>query len=281
MAVAYDCEPTLSDTQVLEFCKKGFLVLKGVVPEETNKKTVEFLKENQSLEPNGLLDETWFVDNVIKNPAAAGAVRSLLGRDFGLPNLVSNHRIVCPQPAQEWHVDSGSKFGPPLDYLQVFYYPQDCPKEAGPTEVLPGSHHFYTLQTHMGHYGRILGAKRLIAPAGTIFITVYSIWHRRSDSTAAGVRNNLKYNYWRTVQPERDWINEPGFDLATANYSLNLPIYASDTPSSRVRQGASGLLCWLWGQSEQFGLSGGQGWPKGRKNYLGRPYGIPAGLSGE
>ena len=138
MAVAYDCEPTLSDTQVLEFCKKGFLVLKGVVPEETNKKTVEFLKENQSLEPNGLLDETWFVDNVIKNPAAAGAVRSLLGRDFGLPNLVSNHRIVCPQPAQEWHVDSGSKFGPPLDYLQVFYYPQDCPKEAGPTEVLPG-----------------------------------------------------------------------------------------------------------------------------------------------
>ena len=100
MAVAYDCEPTLSDTQVLEFCKKGFLVLKGVVPEEINKKTVEFLKEDQSLEPNGLMDETWFVDNVIKNLAAAGAVRSLLGRDFGLPNLVSNHRIVCPQPAQ-------------------------------------------------------------------------------------------------------------------------------------------------------------------------------------
>ena len=39
----YDCGPTLNDQQVLEFCKNGFLVLEGVVPEEVNRKTVQFL----------------------------------------------------------------------------------------------------------------------------------------------------------------------------------------------------------------------------------------------
>ena len=30
------CEPTLTDTQVLKFCRNGFLLLEGVVPDETN-----------------------------------------------------------------------------------------------------------------------------------------------------------------------------------------------------------------------------------------------------
>ena len=276
----YDCQPTLNDTQVLEFCKKGFMVLEGVVPEEVNRRTLQFVDEIPSgdSEPNEIMQEAWFLDGVIKNPVAAGAVRSLLGRDFGLPVLMSSHRVVCPQPAQELHVDGSSRFGPALDYLQVFYYPQDCPREMGPTEVLPGSHHFYTLQTHMGHYGRIQGSQHVVAPAGTIIITVYSIWHRRGDSTATDIRNNLKYNYWRTVPPERDWIIEPGFDIATTDYSLDLPIYADDTRAGRVRQGTAEMLCWLWGRSDQFSVKGGQGWPKGTTRFAGQPYGVPARL---
>ena len=276
MAATYECEPTLSDTQVLEFCKRGYLVLEGVVEEDINSRTIKFLDSRPSSEPTEILQETWFLEGVIENPAAAGAVRSLLGKGFGLPILVSNHRAVCPQPAQEWHVDGGSKYGPELQYLQVFYYPEECTRELGPTEVLPGSHHFHTPQSHMGHHGRIHGSERVVPPAGSIFITVYSIWHRRSDSTATGVRNNLKYNYWRTVPPERDWVIEPGFDIATADFSLDLPIYASDTPSARFRRGAAEMLCWLWGRSDEFGVLGGQAWPKGRTNYAGRPYGLPA-----
>ena len=278
MTVTYDCEPTLNDTEVLEFCKRGFLVLEGVVPEEVNRRTLEFMEEHQSPEPTEIMEEAWFLDGVIKNPAVAGAVRSLLGTDFGLPIVVSSHRAVCPQPAQEWHVDGGSRFVPALDYLQVFYYPQDCPREMGPTEVLPGSHHFYTLQTHMGHYGRLQGAEHLVAPAGTICITVYRIWHRRGDSTGTGVRHNLKYNYWRTVPPQRDWVMEPGFDIATANYSIGMPIYDGDEPAERVRFGTAEMLCWLWGRSEQFDVKGAQGWPKGPGNFNARPYGVPAGL---
>ena len=32
----FDCEPTLKDSQVLEFCREGYLLLPGVVPEEIN-----------------------------------------------------------------------------------------------------------------------------------------------------------------------------------------------------------------------------------------------------
>ena len=278
MAPTYDCEPTLNDSQVLEFCKKGFMLLEGAVPDQTNKRTVQFLEHHPSSEPTEILKEAWFLDGVISNPAAAGAVRSLLGRDYGLPILVSNHRAVCPMPAQEWHVDGSSMVGPELNYLQVFYYPEDCPNELGPTEVLPGSHHFYSLQSHMGQYGRVQGSHNLVAPAGTICLTVYPIWHRRSESTAAAVRNNLKYNYWRTVPPVRDWVVEPGFDIANADYSLSLPIYASDTPAARIRRGTAEMLYWLWGRSDQFKVLGGQGWPKGRTNFVGRPYGVPVGL---
>ena len=279
MAPTYNCEPTLIDSQVLEFCKRGYLVLESVVPEETNQKTLDYLGSREhETEPTDILKEKWFLDDVVKNPSAAGAVRSLLGRDFGLPVIMSNHRAVCPQPAQEWHVDGNSHFGPDLQYLQVFYYPQECPRDMGPTEVMPGSHHFYSLQSHMGQYGRIQGSEHVVAPAGTIFLTVYSIWHRRGDSTGRGVRYNLKYNYWRTTPPRRDWIVEPDFDVATANYSSQLPIYLSDTPSAYVRSSNAEMFCWLSGNSDLFEVAGGQGWPKGDSNFTGRPYGVPKGL---
>ena len=77
----YDCPPTLTDNQVLEFCQQGFLVLEGVVPDEINRRTFAYLEENAYFEPAEILKEDWFVNNVILNPQAAGAVRSLLGKN--------------------------------------------------------------------------------------------------------------------------------------------------------------------------------------------------------
>ena len=92
----YECPPTLTDTQVLEFCKKGFLMLEGVVPDEINQRTLEYLAANPGPEPSQILREDWFFKNVIVQPQVAGAVRSLLGPNFGLPNLMSNHRGSFP-----------------------------------------------------------------------------------------------------------------------------------------------------------------------------------------
>ena len=136
----YDCKATLTDQQVLDFCRNGFLILEGVVSEAINQRVTDYLDVNPSDEPVEILDQGWFVDAVIKNPQAAGAVRSLLGKDFQLPYVISNHRIHCPGPAQQWHPDAGSVHTPRLDYLQVFYYPGGATKEMGPTELIPGSH---------------------------------------------------------------------------------------------------------------------------------------------
>ena len=42
----YDCEPTLTDQQVIEFCQKGFIILEAVVPDEVNRRVSDFLDEH-------------------------------------------------------------------------------------------------------------------------------------------------------------------------------------------------------------------------------------------
>ena len=284
MISTYDCEPTLDDEQVIQFCANGFLMLERIVPEDINRMTLGFVERHSSGQPIELMEEDWFVENVIQHPIAAGAVRSLLGKDFALPNLMANHRVECPQPAQEWHTDGGTKYGPELNYLQVFYYPQDCPREMGPTELLPGSHFLHHRRNDLPRYGGIRGSYHAVAPAGSIFLTVYSIWHRRSGSEAKGVRNNLKYNYWRTTPPTRDWVIDPGFDLAMADFSIG---HAQDavTPTFRDQfrdcRDAAGLYAWLCGTYDRFHLAGGQGWPLPPHRWRGGPYGVPAGLLGD
>lgn len=116
----YDCEPTLTDSEVVDFCRDGFIHFDGVVPAEINARCFAFLDEQATgrfgppavggidsvpraslehrvREPMELLQQDWFVDSVLLCPPVIGAVRSLLGRDFGLPILVSNHRVNCPR----------------------------------------------------------------------------------------------------------------------------------------------------------------------------------------
>lgn len=274
MRKTYDCAPTLDDEGVLAFCKKGFLTLEGVVDDEVNRRTSEFIEEHDGMEPTEILSEEWFVDAVIKNPQAAGAIRSLLGKEFGLPILMSNHRIRAPQPSQEWHTDGGAKFGPQLDFLQVFYLPQDCTRELGPTELVPGSHFLFCHRDAIKDIGRIRGTYYAAAPAGSIVISHYGIWHRRSESSATGLRNNLKYNYWRRSAPAKDWVVAPEFDVATADYTSPQPTYRQQF---RDVYDAAGMYFWLRGEYDKFHLIGGQGWPlPGNRNDT--PYGVPEGI---
>jgi hypothetical protein len=254
---SHNCAPTLNDQQVLDFCRDGYLVLKGVVREEINQRTVDFLERCNGPQPDQILAEEWFAEAVLKNPQAAGAVRSLLGANFRLPGMMANHRVTCPLPAQAWHRDGGSIYTRRLDYLQVFYYPTDTPDEMGPTEVVPGSHFARNKSNYMRHYNCIRHAIRTAAPAGSIFLTVYSIWHRRGQSTGSGVRNLLKYNYWRTAPPRRDWLADPSFDFSWINLSGGRP------PFEQFMDGiaAAELFTWLCGLEEEYHFQGGQCWP--------------------
>ena len=267
----YDCEPTLTDQQVIEFCKNGFMMLEAVVPDEVNRQTTEFLDRNPEGQPMEILDEEWFVDHVTKNQQAAGAVRSLLGKDFKLPMQMSNHRVQCPHAAESggWHRDGGAVDSPRLDSLQVFYYPQDTPAELGPTEIVPSSHFLRIKRRYMTQYGSIRQAVQTMAPAGSIFITHYSMWHRATRSTAAGIRNLLKYNYRRTAAPRHDWVADPQCDFTKIDFSTGRQMPEKWHDSVRVAR----LFLWLCGR-EDWVFEGGAAWPV----TAGNDYDITAGM---
>ena len=257
-----DITPTLTDTQVLEFCHRGYLILEGVVAPETNERVGEFIRahpyaagDGGEFEDDRLLAEEWFVKEVILNRQAAGAVRSLLGRQAALPPWMFNHRSPQPKPAQQWHRDGCSRYGHAVNHLQVFYYPQDTPRELGPTEVLPGSHFLFNLGSYMGHYGGISGTASTAAAAGTIFITAYPIWHRRGTSSAPGVRDMLKYLYWRMAPPRRDWIVEPDFNLDDLDNFENA-LYGGGVHPAKDQfhhwHDAASMFYWLAGKQDDF-----------------------------
>eukprot|EP01051_Picozoa_sp_SAG22_P015264 SAG22_NODE_1969_length_3234_cov_2.212759_5_plen_239_part_00 len=122
----FDCEPTLTDTQVLEFCRTGCILLPGVIPAAANEQTCAWLRGEceatpsavpdgmteqdmarirRSHEPSTLLLEPWYIEQVLLAPQVAGAIRSLLGAHVGLPVLVSHHGGVSSgeNPSQHWH----------------------------------------------------------------------------------------------------------------------------------------------------------------------------------
>lgn len=260
-----DCEPTLTDSQVLEFCREGYILLPGAVAAEANDRTCAYLdgslpanpmwlpqgwddaeveRVRASHEPSSIFLEEWFLRDVLLNPALMGIMRSLLGARVGLPILASHHATECPQGPQGWHHDADHVFGPELEFVEVFYFPQDTPDELGPTEIAPG--------THIGRHSRDIDEPGLLAsgPAGTLGIHHQSILHRRGASTATGTRHMLKYNYWRTTPPQKDWLDEPDFDPATAFYG-----------GHGTARFAAHMFWWLMGRGDEFGLIGGQAWP--------------------
>ncbi len=274
----FDCDPTLTDTQVLEFCRQGYLLLQGVVPSEINQRTCDYLegkisanpsyvpdgKTHEDLErirgsyePSTIFLEAWFVEHVLLNHQLTGVMRSLLGSQVGLPVLASHHGVECPAPAQGWHRDADHIFGPELNFIEVFYFPQDTPPALGPTELVPGSH-IGPSQCQPEDKGVLAGG-----PAGTLGIHHQSILHRRGASNLKGLRHMLKYNYWRTVPPKRDWMIESDFDLHNAYYGHH----------SEARY-ISHLFHWLCGKGDEYRIIGGQAWPWSSPNQIGPSYGF-------
>ena len=255
-------------------------MLPGIVPDDINRRTCDYLEgrlpANPSWIPDGMSEqdlvrirgshepttiflEDWFVEHVLLNPEVTGAIRSLLGKGVGLPVLVSHHGVECPQEAQGWHHDADHVFGPELNFVEVFYFPQDTPVELGPTEIAPSTHIRNSRDKEPANVVVSEG------PADTLGIHHQSIMHRRGVSTATGLRHMLKYNYFRTVAPERDWIAESGFDLRTAYFGgHNLARYAAH------------MYYWLCGKGDDFRVIGGQGWPWQTENQIGPSYGFGA-----
>ena len=113
----FDCSPTLNDNQILDFCKRGHLILPAVVPDDINQRTCDYLANpsfiphgmnqteldriRRSHEPSTIFLEEWFIEYVLLNESLIGIMRSLLGKNVGLPILASHHKVKCPSEAQQ------------------------------------------------------------------------------------------------------------------------------------------------------------------------------------
>ena len=63
----FDCNRSLNDRRVVDFCRNGYLKFDGVVPDDVNRRVVEFLDRPDSPRPDEILKGDWFVDAVINN----------------------------------------------------------------------------------------------------------------------------------------------------------------------------------------------------------------------
>ena len=257
---ANNVKPTLTDEEVLEFCKTGILTLEGVIPESTNLWVFEYL-DQEGADPHQLVRDERFIDEVLLHPAVAGAVRSLLGVQFQLPEWMANHRLVGPVAARYWHIDAGSNFERACNLLQVFYIPQANRMEMGPTLFLPGSHLVPIAREDIERFGNLAGQAATAASAGSVFVTAYSIWHRQPPKIDQSTRNLLKWVYWRTELPERDWLADPNFDFAGADYTFTNDYFCGATRKWQSVPRVAEMFYWLCGKADEFYMVGGAGWP--------------------
>ena len=261
----HDCEPTLDDAQVIDFCRDGYLQLDRVIDDDVNRQVIHYLEnENASSEPTEIMKFDWFTEGVLKHPKMAGAVRSLLGPNFKLPMLISDHcgplPYECSDPGMGWHRDAPCIYHE-VHTLQIFYYPQEVTLKQGPLEILPGSHQIAMKGPQMHNFGSITGSLPTVCDAGTVWIMAQPIWHRRRRATAQATaayrfRHLLKCSYWRTSSPKRDWKRIDGFDFSNANYLAGEGVLFEQ---GYTRLGTARLFCWLLG--EDYRYIGGQSWP--------------------
>lgn len=251
MLGSFDCDPTMTDREVLKWCRDGYIMLPEVVPAEVNERVMDYAKTHPGNPGLDLLDADWYVKSVVLNPLLAGIVRSLLGRNFTSPSFAANHQSAGPQAGMPWHQDGGAVYGPALDCLQVFYLPQAVTPEMGPTLILPGSQFLFQRNQYMTHYGSIRGEVSTAAAGGSIFITHYGIWHRRPPSRSTNTRNLFKFWYIRTVSPAWDWVRESGFDMDdTFRCTETGNLLGRD--DRRARNDAAEAFHWLAGLHEAF-----------------------------
>ena len=262
LQTAAGVKPTLTDKDVLQFCKTGFLVLEGVIPDSTNEWVFEYL-DREGAPESALAKHERFIAEVFLHPKVAGVARSLLGENFALPEKLPNHRLVGPTPAGRWHMDGGAQFERTCTHLYAFYIPQTNTKVMGPTYFLPGSHLVPISREELQHFGHLAGQVQTNGPAGSVFFTHQSIWHRQAVKTDQSVRNLLKWSFWRTVPPKRDWIADPDFNVSRADFSFDSKYFAGPARKWQSVPRTAEMFTWLCGESENFRWFGGSGWPYG------------------
>lgn len=199
-------EHLLNAEQMAQFVRDGYLLMEEFVPQELNEAV--YADQEAGI---GYWDKSNAIRAVFDWEPVKGILQSLVGE-----NPVYDHsalHIVRPQQheAQVWHADSIIDARPYAFDVQAMYFSHDCPKEMGPTLILPGSHLRRASNLSISRYKNIVGQKQFVCRAGTIAFLHQALWHCAQPNHTDKTRYMFKLRL-RPGEPQRGLFNTEGYN---------------------------------------------------------------------
>ncbi len=242
-------EHLLDDEQIRRFVTDGYAHVQTDLPDELHERIwektqgvfgdVDSLDASWRVNPlNNILPQVPEIRQVLESPQVRGALTSLLGAGY----IMHPHRHCHPNYPREAddegrdqhlimpiHKD-GHAGGPRPRHRSprwalLFYYPQECPGELGPTCIMPGTQHLHRLSSdgekqrefrateprEDGAYGlpdyfATSEALTLAGPMGRVWIMHFDAGHSVVENVLDKVRWGMKFVFMRTEEPaEPSW----------------------------------------------------------------------------
>ena len=216
MAANNQTTPLLSDRQMQDFIRNGFVTVQTSLPDEFHASICRQTDALLGSEPNpgnNLLPRIPDLSQMLVDPAVHGALTSILGPGY----LLDDHRYChANQPGSEpqrMHQDGGSQGDHRTRKVLLLYYPQDTPERLGPTGVLPGSQYYRDRPEDVD-------VLALTGTAGTVTVTHYELWHGATANRAQRPRYMMKFLLHRMQEPEG-----PDWDAAESDWDTECSLW--------------------------------------------------------
>ena len=232
MAANIQTADLLTDRQMQEFIRNGYVTVQTALPDEFHASICRQTDALLGAEPNpgnNLLPRIPELSKVLADPAVHGALTSILGPGY----LLDDHRYChANQPgskAQSIHQDGGSQGDHRTRKVLLLYYPQDTPERLGPTGVLPGSQYYRERPDGVD-------VLSLTGAAGTVTVTHYELWHGATANRAQRPRYMMKFLLHRMQEPQA-----PDWDAADPDWATECSLWRA---------------MWRWHRGEAAGDAG-------------------------
>ena len=124
-------EHLLNDAEIVEFITNGFMILETGVPTNVNQIILDKLNSLDSNPGDEILEFVPELSEIYKSFPVAGALASLLGKDYALNDHRHCHRNPSGSRSQIWHQDSidgaqiQERHGTSIKQILMMYYPQE------------------------------------------------------------------------------------------------------------------------------------------------------------
>lgn len=199
-----DPQYLLTDEQMRDYITRGYLVLKTGLPKAVHdqiyQRTTDVF-DSEGNPGNNILPRVPELKQVFADPTLRGALTSVLGPD----HIMHSHRHchVNRGPGEGGGVHRDSYWGYQrmrnhrTRWAMLFYYPQDCPEEIGPTGIVPGSQAYANKQS----WEALDDILPCVGEAGTAVLVHFDIWHRACPNLLEKTRFMMKFQFTRMSEP--------------------------------------------------------------------------------